>query len=321
MHRLVQQPAELAPAVTLPEVRDFVESCGAFLHGGLVWHSNLRRASQIASLEGDLIFVERIAVEIEGDGEPVVFIHGLGGTTNTFTPLLGAFTRNKRVRFDLPGSGRSCRVEGALSIAVFVQAVLKVMGVSKTAKAHIVGHSMGTIVAAHLAAAEPAMVRSLALFGPLLAPPDQARTNIRARAAKARQEGMAGIADALVQASTSNETKQRRHAAVAFVRESLMGQDPDGYARSCEALAEAQAADTTRIACPTLLVTGDEDVVSPPQSVRMMAQKISGSRVEVLRGCGHWTPVEKPEECMDLLKQFLSERRSAWPTSSSRTFA
>ena len=248
-------------------------------------------------------------------------IHGLGGTTNTFTPLLPVFARNRRVRFDLPGSGRSWRVEGPLSIEKFVDAAKRAMAAAKVQKAHVVGHSMGTIVAAHLAATEPAMVKSLALFGPLLAPPDQARTSIRARAARARLEGMTGIADAMVQAATSNETRQRRHVAVAFVRESLMGQDPDGYARTCEALADAQAADATRIACPTLLVTGDEDAVAPPQSVRMMGQKISGSRVEVVRGCGHWTPVEKPEECMELLKQFLSARRSTWQTSSSRTFA
>jgi pimeloyl-ACP methyl ester carboxylesterase len=65
-----------------------------------------------------------------------------------------------------------------------------------------------------------------------------------------------------------------------------------------------QAADTARITCPTLLVTGEDDVVAPPQSVRMMGQKISGSRVEVLRGCGHWTPVEKPDECIQLLRYF-----------------
>ena len=251
-----------------------------------------------------MLYVERLAVEIEGDGEPVVMIHGLGGTTNTFTPLLPAFARNKRVRFDLPGSGRSSRVEGPLSLDTFVQSLRKVMTAAKVDKAHVVGHSMGTIVATHFAAAEPGRVRSLALFGPLLAPPDQARPNIRARAAKARQEGMQGIADALVQASTSSETKQRRHTAVAFVRESLMAQDPDGYARSCEALAEMHPADASRIACPTLLVTGDEDVVSPPQSVRMMGQKIPGSRVETLRGCGHWTPVEKPDECIELLNRF-----------------
>jgi pimeloyl-ACP methyl ester carboxylesterase len=251
-----------------------------------------------------VLFIERIAVEVEGDGEPVLMIHGLGGTTNTFTPLLPAFARNKRVRFDLPGSGRSSRVEGPLSIEKFVEAAKRVMYACKVEKVHVVGHSMGTIVATHLAAAEPNAVRSLALFGSLLAPPDQARANIRARAGRARQEGMQGIADALLSSSLSSETRAKRLAAVAFVRESLMAQDPDGYARSCEALAEMQPADTSKIACPTLLVTGDEDVVSPPQSVRMMGQKIAGSRVEVLRGCGHWTPVEKPEDCIALLKPF-----------------
>ena len=254
-----------------------------------------------------MIFGERLAIEVDGDGEPVVMIHGLGGTTNTFTPLLPAFARHKRVRFDLPGSGRSSRVEGPLSLATFIQSVLKVMAATKVEKAHVVGHSMGTIVAQHLAAAEPAIVKSLALFGPLLAPPDQARANIRGRAQKVRAEGMQQVADALLQSSTSSETKAKRHSAVAFVRESLMGQSPDGYARSCEALAEMQAADTSRITCPTLLVTGDEDVVSPPQSVRMMGQKIAGSRVEVLRGCGHWTPVEKPDECIELLNRFYRD--------------
>jgi 3-oxoadipate enol-lactonase len=81
-----------------------------------------------------------------------------------------------------------------------------------------------------------------------------------------------------------------------------------------------QAADTGRIVCPTLLVTGDEDTVAPPSSVRAMGDRIKGSKVEVLRGCGHWTPVEKPEECIALLQRFL-QRRPEWLTSSSRTFA
>jgi 3-oxoadipate enol-lactonase len=163
-------------------------------------------------------------------------------------------------------------------------------------------------------------VASLALFGPLLAPPEPARAAIRARAAKAREGDMQPIADALVQASTSSETKQKKPVAVAYVRESLMRQYPKGYAWSCEALAEMQPADTMRIGCPTLLVTGDEDAVAPPQSVRAMAEKIKGAKVEVLRGCGHWTPVEKAEECQELLKRFYL-RRTQWQTSSSRTYA
>ena len=241
-----------------------------------------------------MLFIERIAVEVDGDGEPVLMIHGLGGTTNTFTPLLPAFARNKRVRFDLPGSGRSSRVEGPLSIEKFVEAAKRVMHACKVEKVHVVGHSMGTIVATHLAAAEPNAVRSLALFGSLLAPPDQARANIRAaREGEAgRDAGHRGCL-AFIQPVLRNKSEAARRSRS---RESLMAQDPDGYARSCEALAEMQPADTSKIACPTLLVTGDEDVVSPPQSVRMMGQKIAGSRVEVLRGCGHWTPVEKPED-------------------------
>lgn len=259
-------------------------------------------------------FIERIAVEIDtptGGGDAVLMIHGLGGTSNSWTALLPAFQRFVKVRFDLPGSGLSHRVEGPLSIDRFVQAALRMLAASGQERAHVAGHSLGTIVAAHLAAREPKAVRSLALFGPLLAPPDPARANIRARGEKARKEGVAGmqaIADALVQASSSAETKAKRHAAVAFVRESLMRQDPDGYARSCDALADALPADASRIACPTLLVTGDEDVVAPPQAVRVMGEKIAGSQVEVLRGCGHWTPIEKPDECMDLLRRFYARR-------------
>jgi len=267
------------------------------------------------------MFVERMAVEIQGEGEPVVMIHGLGGTSNTFTPVLAAFARHRTIRFDLPGSGRSPRVDGRLSLRLFVERALLVMRKAEVERAHVVAHSMGTIVAAHLAATEPGKVTSLALFGPLLAPPDPARAAIRARAAEARKGDMQPIADALLQSSVSADTRIKRPAAAAFVRELLMRQDAEGYARTCEALAEMQPADTSRIDCPTLLVTGDEDVVAPPQSVRMMSERIAGSRVEVLRGCGHWTPVEKPEECTALLQRFLLERRPTWRTSSSRTSA
>jgi 3-oxoadipate enol-lactonase len=267
------------------------------------------------------VFVQRMAVEIEGEGEPVVMLHGLGGTANVFTPLAPALARHRTIRFDLPGSGRSHRVEAAPSLDLFVERTLRVMQEAGVERAHLVAHSMGTIVAAHLAAGDPGRVASLALFGPLLAPPEPARAALRARAAEARRGDMQPIADALLGASLAGETRARRPAAVAFVRESLMRQDPEGYARTCEALAAMEAADVARIACPALLVTGDEDAVAPPQAVRMLGERIAGSRVEVLRGCGHWAPVEKPEECAGLLRRFLGERRPTWRTSSSRTYA
>lgn len=259
-----------------------------------------------------LHLIERMVAEDEGEGDAVVCIHGLGGSANTFGPLLPALARQRVLRPDLPGSARSQRAEGALTIQRYVDAVLAFCDRAGIARAHVLGHSMGTIVAQHLAVHRPKLVRSLALFGPLIAPPEPARNAMRTRAAKAR-EGVAAmqeIVDQLSQVAVSSETRQKNPLAVAFVRESLMRQEPEAYARSCEALAGAEAAAVDRIACPVLLVTGDEDGVAPPQNVRAMAEKIAGARVLVLPRCGHWTPVEKPEDCQRALREFLASVRN-----------
>jgi len=257
-------------------------------------------------------FVGPVAVESDGAGDPVLMLHGLGGTSNFWTPLMPALAGYRVVRPDLPGAGRSRPVEGPLSIDRYVEALVRVCEALGVGRAHVVAHSMGTIVALHLAEQEPHRVRSLALFGPLAAPPDANRGPIRARGEKARREGEAGmqeIADALLQSALAGESRSRRPVAVAAVRESLMRQCPEGYARSCEALADAQPANLSRIGCPVLLVTGDEDAVAPPQAVRALGMRISGARVEVLARCGHWTVYEKPEECTALLRRFLDGQR------------
>jgi 3-oxoadipate enol-lactonase len=262
-----------------------------------------------------LHLIDRVAVEDVGEGEAVFCVHGLGGSSNTWTPLMPALARHRVLRIDLPGSGRSQRVEGSLSIARFVETLLSVCERLQVKRAHWLGHSMGTIVCQHLAVAAPKLVRSLALFGPLMAPADGARPALRARAAKARGEGAAGmqeITEALVNAAVSADTRQRQPVAVAFVRESLMRQDAEAYARNCEALADAQAASVEGITCPVLLVTGDEDGVAPPQAVQALAQRLHaapGKRVVVLPRCGHWTPIERAEECQRELREFLAAQR------------
>lgn len=258
--------------------------------------------------------IDKLAVEEEGEGDAVVCVHGLGGTSNTFTPLMPALARHRVIRLDLPGSGRSHAAMSTqpLSIAVFVDAVQRVCARLNVSRAHVVAHSMGTIVSQHLALAQPALVRSLALFGPLIAPPEAARAALRARGEKAQAGGAAAlheIALSLVQAATSADTRERQPVATAFVRESLMRQDPAGYARSCFALAEAPAAAVETIEAPALLVTGDEDAVAPPQAVRAMAERMRSARVVVLNRCGHWTPAERAEDCARALRDFLSGQR------------
>ncbi len=250
--------------------------------------------------------INGLAVEISGAGAPVLFIHGLGGSSNTWTPVMEAFAEFKCVRVDLPGSARSPLGSRKLSISAYVEALEALIGEINLGPVHIVAHSMGTIVAQHIAVRNPALVKSLALFGPLVAPPDAARPNIVARAQLARTgaAGMQEIADAIVKGATSTETKAQQPATVALVRETIMRQDAEGYAQSCEALAGAEAAAIEKINCPTLLVTGDQDVVAPQAAVAAMSEKIKGSRVQVFQGCGHWTTFEKPRECVEQLNSF-----------------
>jgi pimeloyl-ACP methyl ester carboxylesterase len=264
-----------------------------------------------------LHWIDRMAVEVDGAGDAVVLVHGLGGTTNTWTPLMPALARYRTVRIELPGSGRSDEAyalrdntphQGRLSIGVLVDAVLRVCGELGLTAAHFVGHSLGTIVCQHLALKAPERVKSLALFGPLLAPPDAARTALQSRAEKARAEGMFGVADAIVQAALSATTRDQLPVTVAFVRESLLAQPPDGYARTCEALAAAQPASIDQIKAPALLVAGDEDAVAPVHGVRAMAARLGTARVEVLRRCGHWMTAERPAECRSFLQSFLERR-------------
>jgi 3-oxoadipate enol-lactonase len=260
--------------------------------------------------------IDKTAVEDEGSGDAVVCVHGLGGSSNTWTPLMAALAGLRVVRIDMPGSARSAGVSGPISIERLADCVTTICARLNIARAHLLGHSMGTIVCQHVAAAQPKLVRSLALFGPLIAPTDAARGAIRTRATKARSEGAAGmqeIAQTLMNGATSADSRQRFPVAAAFVRESLMRQDPEGYARSCEALADAKAAAVDHIEAPTLLVTGDEDAVAPPQAVRAMAERLAhvqgGVRVVVLNRCGHWTPIERPEECARELRDFLAAQR------------
>lgn len=253
-------------------------------------------------------YIHGIAVEVDGEGAPVVCIHGLGGSTNTWTPLMRGLSGYRVIRIDLPGSARSSGVIGELSIQRYVDCIVAICELLEVRSAHFVGHSLGTIVCQHLAVQRAPLVKSLALFGPLACPPDTARSNIRARAAKAAEgaSAMQAIADTIVAGATSGLTREILPVAVAMVRESVMRQDPMGYSRSCEALAAATSANLEEIAVPTLLVTGDEDGVAPPTAVREMARRMPNAQVEVLSRCGHWTSFERPVECAQFLSSFLA---------------
>jgi pimeloyl-ACP methyl ester carboxylesterase len=253
--------------------------------------------------------IERMAVEVEGTGDALVLLHGLGGTSNVWSPQMPVVAQRFRViRFDLPGSGRS-PASGPLTIQTLADTVLRALRVLGVQSAHFAGHSMGTIVCQHIAERDAALVKSLALMGPVHALADAGRQAMRERAARVRAEGMPDVAEAILKAATSGDTKSNNPVGLAFIRELLMRQDPEGYARNCEALAAAPPADLERIRCRTLLVTGDEDAIAPPSAMRAMAERLPDARSVVLGRCGHWTTIERAGEVNQALREFYFGRR------------
>ena len=255
----------------------------------------------------DLRLGGMVAEDSGGGGPAVVLIHGLGGDSNSFEPLMAELGGYRVLRPDLPGAGRSALRPGRPGLRGLCAAVWDMLGVAGIARAHFAGHSMGTLICQHLAATRPDAVLGLTLFGPLLEPPPAARQALRERAGTARRSGMAGIADAISRSSVAAASRAANPVAGAFVRESLMRQDPAGYAAHCLALAAAPAADHMAIRCPVLLVAGETDPVAPVAMAEALKSRIAGADLEVLPGIGHWMTMEMPGRSAGLLRAHLDK--------------
>lgn len=246
-----------------------------------------------------------IVFDIAGDGEPVVLVHGLGGSSNTFQPLMTALRNFTVYRPDMPGSGRSPVPTEPQTIASLAEAIVAGLTELGVESAHFGGHSLGTLVCQHIAVNMPQCVRSLTLLGALTEPPEGARTGLIGRAATARAGNMDVIADQIIAATLSPATHSGKPSAVAFVRESVMRQPPEGYAKTCEALAKAQAYAAERITVPVLLVAGDTDPVAPPSMATALRDRMPDATMVLLERSGHWIPIEKAEESSRLIADFL----------------
>ena len=89
-------------------------------------------------------------------------------------------------------------------------------------------------------------------------------------------------------------------------REMFLSTDPEGYARSCDAIARWDVTgELGRVAAPTLAIAGADDPSTPPANLELIAAEIPGSRLEVIAGARHLTNVEFADRFNDLLAGFL----------------
>lgn len=253
------------------------------------------------------------------DGDPVIFIHGLGGSSAYFTPLVDTLSKTHACHLtDLEGHGLS-PTNGLSSLTISSLAsdirtlYTTVSNQSEKRPVTIIAHSMGCLVALKLALSSlPSRISNLILLGPPPSPlPAAASNGTYARAETVRRDGMLAVTDAIVNVGLSQRTKSHNPLAVTATRLSLLGQDAEGYAKACMALARSaeETLNVEGVECRTLIVTGTDDAVSPPGLCEKYAQRLGSedgqAKVVVLEGVGHWHLFEDVTKTSEAVYEFM----------------
>ena len=247
-----------------------------------------------------------------GEGPVVLYLHGLGMTrTGWDAQLEGLADAYRGVAWDLPGYGASAPLD-ALSLeaaADSAAALVELLGGS----AHIVGMSMGGMIALQLALRHPACVRSLALvdtspaFGLDGTDPDAWRA-----ARLAPLDAGAQIEDFAEPVLRGVMAPDPDPGAVATAVASMLRVPIAGLRQSIAALpAHDVRARLGEIAAPTLVVVGELDEETPPSYAEALAAGIPGARLAVIPGAGHLTPFEAPDALTALLRGHLDAVEAA----------
>ncbi|KAF2195289.1 alpha/beta-hydrolase [Zopfia rhizophila CBS 207.26] len=179
------------------------------------------------------------------------------------------------------------------------------MDALEVSKAIVVGHSMGGIVAANLAAERNDRVVAAILIGPVY-PNDSLSPIFEKRIQVVEKEGMEPMANTVPNAAPA---KGASPLVRAFIRELLLSQDPAGYCSNCRVIVNAKRPDYTKIAIPVLILAGEEDQSAPLEGCQKMFEEIGTGekKLEIMKGVGHWHCVEAFEEVGKQILAFYNE--------------
>ena len=280
---------------------------------------------------GDLRYLdlhgERVAYLDEGQGEVILLLHGMAGSSQTWRSVMGPLSRKYRVLApDLLGHGNSAKPRSDYSLgafAVFLRDLLDELGV---AQATIVGHSLGGGVAMQFVYQHPDYCQRLILIGsgglgpdvgwilrllsapgaelilPIIAPPPVLSVGEQVRSWFTKR-GIGSPRGAEMWSAYSSladaETRQ------AFLRTLRSVVDYRGQAVS--ALNRLHVRDDM----PTMAIWGDSDAVIPVDHAYAVQETRPDVRLEVLPGVGHFPQVECPMVVVDLIEDFISSQTAA----------
>jgi len=253
----------------------------------------------------------KLFYETEGDGEPVVLIPGFAAGRWIWFKQTTDLSREFRVIvFDPRGVSASDKPEGSQTIGLLADDISHLLQTIGIESAHIVGASFGGFVAQEFALKYPAMTRKLVLCCTSFGGPNHMAPERETLMALASTKGL------------NSEERMRANLLLAFTPEYLQTQTAEVdrvvhlraenevpehiYMSQLQAAISFNAeARVKQIMSPTLVLSGDADVIVPVQNSRNLAAKIPGAQLRIIEGASHTFFIERAEEFNQIVREFL----------------
>lgn len=251
-----------------------------------------------------------------GRGEPIVFLSGLGGDSRAFSVTIRYFSdRYRALAIDARDTGRSDRVTAPYStadVADDLAAFLKTLGIPS---AHVVGHSLGGLVAQEFAVRFPAMVRSLVLASTHSGASEWRKALIKSWIFLRRRCEPAEFTEATfpwLVAPPFYRNPSQIEGMIRFAERNPWPQDAETFARQAEsAFRFAAGSQLGSIRVPTLVLAGALDLVNPPSVAQELAAQIPGARLVVFPEAGHLPHIEDGDGLRREIDRFLQSIRTS----------
>lgn len=238
------------------------------------------------------------------EGPPLVLLNSLGSSTAMWEPCVGPLSEQFRViRIDARGHGGSPpSPDDSVSLAGLSADVLDTLDELGVERVHLAGLSLGGMVGMWLAIHRPQRIRRLALLCTAAYLPFGSAYAERSVAVRA--SGIDSIAEAVIAKWVTPALAERDPELMAQLRAMLVASSAESYAQCCDAIAALDLrADLGRIAAPTLVLGGADDIAIPTEHQQLLADAIPEARLEILAPAAHIATVEQPAHVARLLRE------------------
>jgi pimeloyl-ACP methyl ester carboxylesterase len=245
--------------------------------------------------------------QVEGSGPAVALIHGVGADGSSWDEIVPALApRFTVLRLDLRGHGRSGNLDGKLVLDDFARDVTDVMTAAGATQAHMVGFSLGGMIAQALALDYASRVDRLVLLSAVAGRTEQERARVRERLEILRTQGIGAITGAAQDRWFTTGFIERHPERVRQRMEELQRNDAPSYAAAYTVFSISDLGERLHaIRKPTLVATGEHDVGSNARMANFMQRQIPGAELRILAGLKHSVLVEAPDTIAEMLLAFL----------------